>query len=248
MATLPKSYISRSSLSCSKERGYFKNLIGEGTAEILAFLRPALPEPKCSFDYKGRGNAVNIALYAWDADQSVGVVQVRHTFKDYENSEFMTVHKTYVLCGFNENGEPFRHPVSPHTVRAAIRKSDALEAGVIAAQKWMWGVTDKQLEASRRQGDVLIVPHRGNPKKGDFQSMGTTLILAKTHIIEAEEIIKIPGKPWVFAKKPVLRHTKREHRNTTAPMSDGQWFTVRAADVASNWDFGIWDFRPHLRD
>ena len=239
MATLPKSYISRSSLSCSKERGYFGNLTGEGTAEILEFLRPALPKTYADFDLKGRGDAVNIALYAWDADQSVGVVQVRHAFKRYANSEFMNVRKTYVLCGFNESGEPFRHPISAHTIRAAIRKSDALEAGVIAAQKWMWGVTDKQLAESRRQGDVLIVPHRGNPTSGDGQSLGTTLILAGTHIVEAEEIIRIPGKNWVFAKKPVLRHAKGQHRNTSAPMSDGQWFTVRAAYEADAWDFSV---------
>ena len=147
------SYIPRSSLSCSNSRGDWGELTGEGVSKIIDFLKPALPATFCDFDRKGRGDSLNISLYAWDADQSVGVVQVRHAFRLYKNSEFLNVHKTYVLCGFNENGEPFRHPVSAHTVRAACKKS--VEAGVIAAQQWMWRVTAKQLEASRRQGDIL---------------------------------------------------------------------------------------------
>ena len=229
------SYIPRSSLSCSNSRGDWGELTGEGVSKIIDFLKPALPATFCDFDSKGRGDSLNISLYAWDADQSVGVVQVRHAFRLYKNSEFLNVHKTYVLCGFNENGEPFRHPVSAHTVRAACKKS--VEAGVIAAQKWMWRVTDKQLEASRRQGDILIVPHRGNPTNGEFENVGQTMILSGTHFVEAEEIVKIPGKPWIFAKKPVLKHLKHQHRDTQAPLADGQWFTVRTALEAEAWDF-----------
>jgi len=180
---------------------------------------------------------VNIDLYGWDADQSVGVVQVRHAFRRYRDG-FLNIRKTYVLCGYNENGEPFRHPVGSHAVRAACNKEGCTPESVVrASQRWMWGVTDKQLDDARRQGDVLIVPHRGDPTVGEHRPLGSTVTIAGTHVVEAEAIVRVRGKPWVFAKRPVLRHLKGQHRDANAPMSDGQWFTVRAAYEADAWDF-----------
>ncbi|AQU89254.1 hypothetical protein B0W47_16740 (plasmid) [Komagataeibacter nataicola] len=103
----------------------------------------------------------------------------------------------------------------------------------------MWKVKPDVLALSRRQGDVLIVPEKTkNPMKGkDWKLLGDTATVAGTHIIDADEIISVDGKPFVYAKNPVLRHTKGQHKDTVAPRADVDWFTIRVADETSAWDF-----------
>jgi hypothetical protein len=182
-----------------------------------------------AFDFKGRGDALNHDLYGYDPNQGVAVIQARHAFRQRKN-HFMSTHKTYFLCGRNEiTGEPFRHPISSAAIRGAIR-SGADAVGVVrAAQRWMWSVTDKQLSASIRQGDLLLVPERGEPKG---YNMGQSMTLANSHEVHASEIRK-NGR--IYARNPQLVHTKGQH----APIAIEGWASVRVAQDAPAWNFAV---------
>lgn len=206
-------------------------------AAIIASMKSCLPETFTDFDRKGRGDALNLDLYGYDPEERVAVIQVRMAFRR-RAKHFMSVRKDYVLCGFNENGTPFRHPISAQAIRGAINAGAGPVETVRAAQRWMWGVTGKQLEEGRRQGDVLIVPERGEPK-GEIFERGTEATLADTHIVVSERLVRVEGKRHLYAVKPVLQHIKGEHADTRAPMSDGKWFTVRVAETAPAWDYSV---------
>jgi hypothetical protein len=225
------------------QRGSYGELFGviEGrkVSDILVSLQDCLPDAFVDFDRRGRGDALNLDLYGWDAEEGVAVVQVRMAFRRREGY-FLSVRKDYVLCGHNENGTPFRHPVSAQAVRRAINLGACPVATVRAAQKWMFGCTPGQLAEGRRQGDILIVAERGAPR-GLLVELGTTATLAGTHVVEAERLVRIHGKPHLYALRPVLRHTKMEHRVTRAPfLAEGQgWFSVRVAATAPAWDYSV---------
>jgi hypothetical protein len=223
-------------------RGSYGELYGRlfdtTTQAALETLRACLPGEFAEFDRKGRGDSLNLDLYGWDPEDRVGVVQVRMASRRYRNG-FLNVRKDYVLCGFNENGTPFRHPVSAQRIRGAINAGAGPMEVIRAAQRWMWGCTEKQLAESfyRRQGDVLMVAERGQPK-GELIERGTEATLAETHVVRAERLVRIKGKPHLWALRPVLSHTKGEHRDVRHPLTDTDgWFTVRVADTAPAWDY-----------
>lgn len=117
-------------------RGRFGELLSlpapHSVSAVMDRFRPAMPETYCEFDRKGRGDAVNVDLYGYDPLQDVAVVQARHAFRQYRNG-YLSIRKTYFLCGFNEITEaPFRHPISAAAIHAAIR-CGADAAGVVRA-------------------------------------------------------------------------------------------------------------------
>lgn len=197
--------------------------------DIIALFSDSMEREYVDFDRKGRGDALNHDLYGYDPNQGVAVIQARHAFRRHKN-DFMGTHKTYFLCGKNEiTGESFRHPVSASAIHGAIR-TGAKSAGIVrAAQKWMWQVTDKQLDNSVRQGDLLLVPERGEPK-GDY--VGHMMVLGGSHEVNASEIL-INGK--IYAKNPQLTHKKGQH----APVAVNGWVSVRVARDAPAWNFAV---------
>jgi hypothetical protein len=221
-------------------RGSFGQLIGSvggrPVAAILAALAAALPPRVVEFDRAGRGDAVNHDLYGWDAGQNVGIVQVRHTFRRYRNG-YTNSRKTYVLAGFNETGTPFRHPVSASAVRGAVRVDGDPVAVVRAAQRWMWKVTDKQLAAGIRQGDVLMVPERRSPP-ADATVLGGVATLADTHEVSSRQIVRWDGSPFIWAVNPRIRHLRAQHE-TIRPIEHDGWYSVRVADEEPAWDFSL---------
>lgn len=236
MAKKKIDYVLRSNLEVVDSRGHFNELLY--SSKIIDFLDDSLPERRCDFDKNGVGEAINYSLYGWDADQAVGIVQVRHAYREHKKWH-MSVRKTYVICGYNENGNPFRHPVSAGIVRSAVRKNSDPAKVVEAVQCWMWKVKPELLGLSRRQGDVLIVPEKSqNPAKNkEFTVLGNQVKIGGSHIITADEIIKIEGKEFIYAKNPVLQHAKGQHKDTSAPRNDSPWFTIRVADEVASWDF-----------
>ncbi len=132
--------------------------------KIVAGFAEILPEKFAKFDTRMRGDSLNLDLYGYDPVDGVAIIQIRHFFRRYRNG-YANLHKDYVLVGRNEEtGALFRHPVSAHAIHAAIRKDETDPVAPIrAAQRWMWGVSDKQLSSGIRQGDILIVPARGRP-------------------------------------------------------------------------------------
>lgn len=210
--------------------GEISVIAGKSPTDIIARYSKVLPERFAEFDKKMRGDALNLDLYGYDEGQGVAVIQIRHAFRKFRKS-FMATHKDYVLVGTNEIGTMFRHPVSAHAVRAGIRANplDPVSA-VRAAQKWMWKVTDKQLAASVRQGDVLIVPSRITPVN---QYDEAAVILGGSHVIRADRF-GAKGER-LFALNPTLEHTKEQH----APVTLKGWHSVRLAEAASTWSWGV---------
>lgn len=219
------------------QRGTYGELVQIGgprsVAAILDFLRPSLPARRVNFDKHQRGEAVNHDLYGWDDEDQVGVVQVRMAFRRYKQG-FLSTRKEYVLCGFNENGEPFRHPVGSAAIHGAIKAGGSPVDVVRAAQRWMWQVTAKQLDNSYRQGDVLIVPERKLPAGATVEE-GAEARLADTHRVLSDRIATLDGR--LYAVLPQVVHTKGQHRPVQATFLRGEWFSVRVARESPAWDF-----------
>ncbi len=206
------------------------------TDAVMADFREALPEVFARFDSARRGEAMNLDLYGFDADQNVAVIQGRRYRMKYRNG-WGNNQKSYFLVGRNETtGEAFRHPVSSAAVRGAIRVNPNDPAAVVAgAQRWMWDCTAKQLEASlaggMRQGDVLMVRERGLP---DGEDLGTSAVLAGSHRVIARRIVRnTDGRIW--ALDPSLKHLKAQHDHVWADREG--WYSVRVADTAAAWNF-----------
>lgn len=196
---------------------------------------PILPETFVDFDKRSRGDSLNLDLYGYDPDQDVYIIQIRHFFRRYANG-FANVHKDYVMVGLNETGTAFRHPVGAHGLHAAIRKDPENPSAVVrAAQKWMWEVTDKQLEKAVRQGDVLMFPVRARPANATAVN-GNVVTVGDTHQINASEFV-LDGKGRVYALGPTIRHSKNQH-DPVYGEDDETWHAVRLAREADVWKWG----------
>jgi len=201
------------------------------TAVICVF-RECLEAEYIEFDVKGRGAALNHALYGYDPAQGVAVVQARQALRRRKFG-YLTTHKTYFLVGRNEiTGEYFRHPVSAHAVRAAIRKNPDPAAAVRAVQRWMWEVSEKQLAQAVRQGDILLVPEKRVPDWTGGDALYHRLTVAESHEIRADEI-RVNGR--CYALNPTIVHTKGQH----APVAMEGWVSVRVARESDAWDFAV---------
>lgn len=213
-------------------RGEYDEITGWVGADIhvMKLFRDCREEDYVEFDRKGRGDSLNHDLYAYDPSQGVAVIQARHAFRRYRNG-YLSTHKTYFLAGYNEiTNQPFRHPVSAAAVRGAIRANpDDSVAVVRAIQKWMWGVTEKQLRNSLRQGDILLLPAREKDAlSADF--IGTTYMVQETHEITADSV-RMSGR--IYALNPSLVHKKGQH----APVAMEGWASIRVAREVRAWDF-----------
>ena len=146
-----------------------------------------------------------------------------------------------MLVGRNEvTGMLFRHPVAPQGIHAAIRKNPHDPAiGVKAAQRWMWGVTEKQLKLSlqlgMRQGDVLLVRETAPKVEAIANENGVTAVVGGSHEIHSQRIVTLTnGKVLAFA--PSLWHSKDQHAPTFA--NEDGWYSVRVAEEANTWEWG----------
>ncbi|MBS1038085.1 hypothetical protein [Gluconobacter cerinus] len=113
--------VSKAKIRVEDKRGDYSELCGTGVDKALSFLSSALPETVSDFDRKGRGYALNHDLYAWDGDLKQGIVQIREATRQCKNW-FLSVKKTYVFCGFHENGDAYSHKISSQKLRGAIRR------------------------------------------------------------------------------------------------------------------------------
>jgi hypothetical protein len=216
------------------KRGIYDEIVGWGgdanntkihSKQIIKIFRSALDEEYVEFDRRRRGTALNHDLYGYDPAQGVAVIQARQAI----GSKYgIRTRKTYFLVGRNEiTKEYFRHPVSAHTVRAAISKDTNPVLVVKKVQMWMWEVTEKQLYSSSRQGDILLVPERSIPK---IEPSGTTFTVADSHQIKADEI-RLNGR--CYAKNPTVTHAKGQH----ASVAFKGWCSIRVARQSDAWDF-----------
>lgn len=208
---------------------------------VIGKYSPALPETFVSFDRKMRGDSLNLDLYAYDAEQNVAIIQIRHFFKRYARG-FANIHKDYVLVGQNEiTGEFFRHPISAHAVHAAIRKNPSDPAAAVrAAQRWMWKVTEKQLANGERQGDIFMVPSR-KPSADYVEIAEKVFTVGGSHEIRSPSIfVKKDHNDEVVdvvAMHPSVLHTKQQHDPIFA--NEERFYSIRVAQEAATWKWGV---------
>lgn len=230
------------------ERGRYNEIIryydAEGVAvsasKIVDIFESVLPETFVEFDKKMRGDSLNLDLYGYDAEQGVAIIQIRHFYKRYAKG-FANIHKDYVLVGQNEiTNEFFRHPVSPHAIHAAIRKNPSdPKAAVRAAQRWMWKVTDKQLDASIRQGDVLMVPSK-RPSDKYVRVDEVTAVVGGSHEVRSTELFVRTEDGEIIdvvAWCPTVVHTKGQHDPIFA--NEERFYSIRVAEEAATWKWGV---------
>jgi hypothetical protein len=211
----------------------FSGATAPAVHEIHRRFAAALPERYVAFDHVQRGDAVNHDVYGYDADRDLAVFQVRHFFRRYRNG-FANTRKAYFLVGYTETGAPFRHPVSAHTIRAAIRRGADPAEVVQVAEQWIFGVTPKQHARSVRQGDILMFPARGRPAS-DAKPVGRRLLLLDSHELHAHEILQ-DAKGEIWAYDPAIYHLKEQHVPLYAPDVDG-WWIVRPGREGVTYDF-----------
>lgn len=180
------------------------------------------------FDKKGRGSAINVDIYGIDVRSRLFVVQVRQYEKHYKNG-FGNVRKNYFLIGYNENGNPFAHPVSAGVVHAAIKKDSSIESPVRATLAWVWEISQDRLENILRNGDVALIPAVKVPRK-NVEIVRTPMVVENSHRVVADEI-RVNGA--VYALNPTLSHDKGQH-----PTKQGEgWFKVVVARRSNFWAF-----------
>ena len=143
---------------------------------------------------------------------------------------YANIRKNYFMIGYNENGNPFAHPISAHMVHAAIKKDDSVDYVVRAARAWIWGIKPEQLGTILRNGDVAMIPVKSVPKKNVEIRTGMEKIIDSHYIYSRE--IRFNGKK-IYAYNPTLRHMKRQH-----PTQKGiGWYKIMVGNRADYHEF-----------
>jgi hypothetical protein len=137
------------------------------------------------------------------------------------------------LIGYNENGNPFAHPISAAIVHAAIRRDQSPESPVRSAQAWIWGIDENKLPDVLRNGDVALIPAKAPKTNVDIFSAGEYRVdddVASDHHVITDEI---RANGAIYALNPMLYHRKGQH-----PAARGEgWFKVVVGRRADFWDF-----------
>lgn len=179
-------------------------------------------------DKHGRGEAINTDIYGIDYKNNLFVVQVRQYRKRYKNG-FSNVRKNYFLIGYNENGNPFAHPIQAQTVHAAIKKDPSIESPVRAAQAWIWGIDQESLDKILRNGDVALIPVNRNFVK-DVQMITSPMRIIDSHFIYTKKIYRNGA---IYAFNPTIRHMKGQH-----PTQKGKgWYKIMIGNRAGFHNF-----------
>lgn len=184
------------------------------------------------FDGKGRGTAVNYDIYGVMVGDlgSYAVIQVRQWEKRTKNG-WARIRKNYFLLGRNEDRSFFAHSISSGVVHSAIKKDPSPQSPVIAAQKWIFGLSkEADLAKIRRQGDLALLPSKTPPKSKSEQVCNTVLI-ENSHLLKAELIVLVGDQ--LYAKNASLSHLPGQH-----PYIHLQgWSKVIVGQRASFWRF-----------
>lgn len=180
-------------------------------------------------DRKGRGSAVNVAVYGWDDEQQLAVVQVR--LARFHPRRYTEVLKNYYLCGRNENGNAFAHSIeSP--IRSK-RYLNSTNGAVVTALCKIWDCKESQLPTLRRNGDVAFIEEE-IPKNAERFAVNR-IECADSHILHAENIFVTEDRIYVHGKAKI-QHTKHQHP-TQLIRSDNKTFRVMVGIRASEHDF-----------
>lgn len=179
-------------------------------------------------DKKQRGSAINTALYGYDTEQQLAVVQVREAV--FHPRRFTRVRKDYYLIGHTETGGFFAHPVdSP--ARSSYAMSGPKECVDYVLSK-IWNCRIKDLEDIERQGDVAFIAVPSIPKTA-VPIEEATVTLRDSHILTGQI-----WKDWdgtLYTRRGArLVHSKRQH---AAIKAKAGVYRVQEGVRAQTWGF-----------
>jgi hypothetical protein len=179
-------------------------------------------------DKKHRGTSINTAVYGFDEEQELAIVQVREC--QFRPGRYSKVRKDYYLLGRVENGSIFAHAIdSP--IRSKLAMSDPQYCVDYALSK-IWNCKIDDLQDIIRQGDVALIPIVHLPDSVEFLN-GEAQVIRDTH--------KITGDIWrdrngtLYCKRGAkIVHTKHEHKTIKARSG---FYRVQPGYRAEVWGF-----------
>ena len=178
-------------------------------------------------DKKRRGSAVNVAVMDSDVERGLFVMQVRKC--EFHPRKFNRVRKDYFLCGRNENGNAFAHPVE-------VRSTNA---NVTTALCRIWDVTPSVLPRIIRHGDVAVIPERGLTFK-DLELLPAMEFIAdskhSSHIF-IPGALYARGDQFYVAGSVDIRHAKGQHPPVSVKLAPDTLYRVQVGHRASTWGF-----------
>lgn len=177
---------------------------------------------------KARGVAVNINVMHEDEAQQLCIIQVRQCV--FHERRYNEVHKNYYLCGRNENGNVFAHPV-PHGIARS-------KTPFIAATTFIFRCTPGVVKKIIRQGDVAFVPLKKSEIPTDLEffpaKVAANATNAKHHLVEGAYISE-SHPHTLYARNATLIHQKGQH--PAVSVNSGKWYRVVVGQRDSEWDF-----------
>lgn len=195
--------------------------------EIISDLNGTSFEIGIESDKKRRGSAVNVEVMDYDTKHGLFVLCVRKS--DFRPGRFTRTRKDYFLCGRNENGNAFAHPVEVIATNANVR----------TALCRIWQTTPSVLDKIVRHGDVALIPERSvtysDVEPFDFAG---EFAVGDTHIVRAERVYLHKTDATVYVNGAVqMRHEKHQHPDiaTTLPLS--KLYRVQLGIRAQTWGF-----------
>jgi len=132
-------------------------------------------------------------------------VQVREC--QFRPNRYNKVRKQYYLCGWNENGNAFAHPVD--SVARSKTAMNTYEGGVVLALSRIWDCKPEDVDKVKRNGDVAFVPC--TPPIGAVPALQAKIVLAGSHVLTCERIQIKDGVYYAYGPASI-RHTKRQHK------------------------------------
>lgn len=178
-------------------------------------------------DKKNRGVAVNVDVMDYDAEQSLFVMQVRQS--RFRPGRFTKVRKDYFLCGRNENGNAFAHPVDVIATNARVE----------VALCRIWGTTPIVLPHIVRQGDVAVIPERGLTFRDVEQLPAIPFVIdseTASHIFTPGALYA-RGNQFYLAESVQIRHEKNQHPFVSAKLNPSKLYRVQVGARARTWGF-----------
>jgi hypothetical protein len=178
-------------------------------------------------DKKRRGESVNVSVMDYDDARHLFVLQVRQC--RFRPGRFNRVRKDYFLCGLNENGNAFAHPV----------EVNAKSARVLVALCRIWNVSPSQLPKIIRQGDVAVIPERGLKfsQVAVLDPQPFTIDTETTSHIFTPGALYCRGNTFYVAGSIEIRHAKGQHPFVAATLDPSKLYRVQVGQRANTWNF-----------
>jgi hypothetical protein len=176
----------------------------EWTKAIIADLDGEAFEIGIESDRKRRGSAVNVEVMDYDEARNLFVLCVRKS--EFHPRRYTRTRKDYFLCGRNENGNAFAHPVQMNAVNARVE----------VALCRIWRTTPSVLPKIIRHGDVALIPVRGKMALPEEEAVHTFAL--NSHIIHAEHLYVVGCEAYVTGHIE-LQHEKNQHASVNVMLA-----------------------------